>query len=187
MARSAFTIEGIERAAKRLGVDVPTIQAVAEVESAGDGFLPDGRPKILFERHLFSRFTERRFDGGHPDISNPDPGDYSGGVGEYLRFYRALQLDAEAAIKATSWGAFQILGMNWAACGEKSLHGFVFAQHHNADAHLSLFTSFVIHNNLADELQRKDWAGFAKGYNGPNYRANRYDVKLASAYARHAG
>ncbi|TWH25864.1 MULTISPECIES: N-acetylmuramidase domain-containing protein [unclassified Aminobacter] len=28
-----------------------------------------------------------------------------------------------------------------------------------------------------------DWAAFARGYNGPAYRRNRYDTKLAAAYA----
>jgi hypothetical protein len=181
---SSFTAEGIALAAKRLGVDVPTVRAVAEVESNGNGFLPDGRPKILFERHLFARLTDHRFDNGHPDISNPAAGNYDGGAAEYLRLYRAAQLDADAAIQSASWGGFQILGLNWAACGEKSLYGFLLAMHHDADAHLALFASFVVNKGLADELQRKDWAGFAKSYNGHNFRANRYHDKLSAAYAR---
>jgi hypothetical protein len=36
---------------------------------------------------------------------------------------------------------------------------------------------------LVDELRRNDWAGFARGYNGPGYADNRYDTKLASAYS----
>ena len=35
-------------------------------------------------------------------------------------------------------------------------------------------------------LRRKQWAKFASLYNGPGYRQNRYDEKLATAYARHA-
>ena len=33
-------------------------------------------------------------------------------------------------------------------------------------------------------LKAKDWANFARGYNGPAYAKNRYDVKLAAAYAK---
>lgn len=181
---STFTAEGIALAAKRLGVDVPTVRAVAEVESNGVGFLPDGRPKILFERHIFSRLTERRFDLAHPDISNPDPGNYEGGADEYPRLYRALQLDGEAAAQSASYGHFQIMGFNWRECGEKSLYGFLFAVHNSADSNLGLFTAFILHKGLADELQRRDWSGFAAKYNGPNYRANRYNAKLAAAYTR---
>ena len=49
---------------------------------------------------------------------------------------------------------------------------------------LEAFEGFVRANGLADELQRKDWAGFASRYNGPGYAANQYDVKMAEAYAR---
>lgn len=37
-----------------------------------------------------------------------------------------------------------------------------------------------------NELQRKDWAGFARGYNGPGYAKNRYDIKLANAYKKYS-
>jgi hypothetical protein len=182
--RSSFSPEAIERAAHRLGVDVATVQAVASVESSGNGFLPDGRPKILFERHRFAALTAHRFDGSHPDISNGVPGGYVGGAGEYLRLYRALQLDPEAASQACSYGAFQIMGFNWEACGERSLFGFLFAMHHNADAHLDLFVAFVLSKGLAKHLQARNWAAFAAGYNGPAYERNDYDTRLADAYAR---
>jgi hypothetical protein len=35
-------------------------------------------------------------------------------------------------------------------------------------------------------LQAKNWAEFAKRYNGPAYAQNRYDEKLAKAYAKFA-
>ncbi|WP_426772988.1 N-acetylmuramidase domain-containing protein, partial [Pseudomonas aeruginosa] len=31
-------------------------------------------------------------------------------------------------------------------------------------------------------LKSKDWAEFARRYNGPDYKKNNYDVKLAEAY-----
>jgi hypothetical protein len=182
--RSSFTPEAIARAAQRLSVDTATVLAVASVESSGNGFLPDGRPKILFERHKFAALTAHRFDGSHPDISNGVPGGYVGGAGEYLRLYRALQLEPEAAPQACSWGAFQILGMNWEACGERSLFGFLLAMHHDADAHLDLFVAFVLGKGLAKHLHARNWAAFAAGYNGPAYERNDYDTKLADAYAR---
>jgi hypothetical protein len=33
-------------------------------------------------------------------------------------------------------------------------------------------------------MQELNWAAFAKGYNGPGYAKNAYDVKLAQAYAK---
>lgn len=190
MSRTDFSETAIARAAQRLGVESATVRAAAEVESNGSGFLPDGRPKILFERHIFSRLTNRKHDQAHPDLSNPDPGNYDGGAAEYSRLYRALQLDGEAAVLACSWGAFQIMGFNWPACGEKSREGFLLAMHHDMDAHLSLFVAYVSGQKLGQYLQRQDWKGFAERYNGPastdqKSGRNRYAEKLAAAYARH--
>jgi hypothetical protein len=39
-------------------------------------------------------------------------------------------------------------------------------------------------NGLATLLQKKDWTGFAKRYNGPSCWRNHYDVKLAEQYQR---
>ena len=61
-------------AAKELGVEEAAIRAFAEVESAGGGFIKIGNrkvPKILYERHYFSRLTNHRFSAKYPDISLP--------------------------------------------------------------------------------------------------------------------
>ncbi len=54
------------------------------------------------------------------------------------------------------------------------------------DDHLSAFVRFVKLNQLDDELRRRDWTGFARGYNGPAFLKNRYDTKLAAAYTLHS-
>ena len=51
---------------------------------------------------------------------------------------------------------------------------------------LRQMAAFIKAAGLLDELQNKNWAGFAKGYNGPQYEKNQYDVKLADAYAKFA-
>ncbi|GAB3305670.1 N-acetylmuramidase family protein [Luteimonas notoginsengisoli] len=186
MSRS-ITAAGLQRAADKLGVSVAHVRAVIAVEAGGAGFLADGRPKILFERHKFSLFSGRKFDASHGDISSRTAGGYRGGEGEYLRLYKALQLDGEAAVRATSWGAFQIMGFNWEACGERSLYGFLMAVHDNEDAHLALFVNFVLSEGLAPALQKRDWAAFARGYNGVDFARNQYDKKLAAAYAAAGG
>lgn len=171
-------------AAEILNCEPAAIKAVASVESAGGGFLPDGRVKILFERHHFSRLTKRVFDAKYPQISNRKPGGYFGGESEYARFNQAFALDPVAAMMSTSWGKFQIMGFNYAACGFTSIHHFVDAMKISEGEQLKAFCGFVETNNLDDELRRRDWAGFARGYNGKNYRINKYDEKMAAAYAR---
>ena len=51
---------------------------------------------------------------------------------------------------------------------------------------VELMAEFLQSRGLTDELQRQDWAGFARVYNGPAFRQNKYDEKLAAAYARFA-
>jgi len=189
MAREPITIADIKRAAKRLGCDEASIRAVIDVESGGAGFLGDGRPKILFEAHHFSRLTGHAYDRSHPDISSLEWNRalYVGGAGEYMRLYRALQLNADAAIQACSWGMFQIMGFNWKACGERSLLGFLMGMHNDEGAHLDLFCAYVISEGLQKPLRNHSWAEFAREYNGRSYAANHYDTKLAAAWRAHGG
>jgi N-acetylmuramidase len=73
------------------------------VETGGCRFLPDRRPVILFERHIFSRETNHTFDASNSDISNPHAGGYSaGGAAQYDRLQRALALDRKAALRSAS-------------------------------------------------------------------------------------
>jgi peptidoglycan hydrolase-like protein with peptidoglycan-binding domain len=175
----------IEAAARELGCTVAAIRAVIDVESRG-GFLADGRPRILFERHHFSRLTNRVHDAAHADISNRKAGGYSGGAGEYERLGRAIALDRDAALRSASWGMFQIMGSNCGLAGFPDAESFVAAMVGGEKAHLDAFVGFVRASGLADELARCDWPAFARGYNGPNYAINRYDTKLAAAFAIHS-
>ena len=69
-----LTDDGLTRARRALGVDLATLWAVMTVETRGCGFLPSRRPVILFERHIFHRITDGRFDARAPDLSNPRAG-----------------------------------------------------------------------------------------------------------------
>lgn len=175
----------IEAAAARIGCQVAAVRAVIDVESRG-GFLPDARPKILFERHYFARLTGGRHNAAYPDISNPKWGGYRGGAAEYERLGRAIRLDRDAALRSSSWGAFQIMGDNCKLCGFASVEDFVKAMVSGAPAQLNAFVMFIQNTGLSDELIRTDWAGFARGYNGPAYKTNKYDEKLAAAYRFHS-
>lgn len=177
-----------ERAAERLACEVPAVRAVAKVESGGrTGFLSDKRPKILFESRWFHKLTDGRFDESHSHISTPTwVRNYIGGAGEYDRLGEAIALDREAALKSASWGMFQILGVNHAVAGFGTVDAYVAAQLDSEGAHLDAFVSFVISNRLDDELRDKRWADFARGYNGPGFKKNRYDEKMADAYAEFA-
>jgi hypothetical protein len=171
-------------AAEQLHCEIACLIAVTQVESKGDGFLPSGRPKILFEAHKFSALTGHRYDATHPRISSRrwNPSLYKGGEAEYRRLEQALELDATAALKAPSWGRFQILGENHAACGYDDVWAYVAAMHHSESHHLEAFCGFVRSAGLADDLREKRWVDFARSYNGPSYAKHNYHLKLAQAY-----
>lgn len=183
--------EDFARAAAALGVDVATVRAVTEVEASGQGFLPDGRPQVLFEAHIFHRETAGRHaaakDRSGVALSSQawDRALYgAAGAAQHDRIEDAAALDWDAAHKAASWGAFQILGQNHVAAGHPTVRSFVEAMHAGAGAHLDAFVAFVKANRLDGALQRREWAAFARGYNGPAFAQNQYDTKLAAAYRR---
>ena len=179
--------DDIASAARRLAVDEATIRAVTTVESGAGGFLSDGtgRPRILFEAHAFSTATGGAYDPSHPNISSPlwNRSLYRGGALEYDRLAEAIALDRRAALCSASWGMFQVMGSNHAACGYIDIEGFVTAMVSGEPAHLGAFLLFVRAADLLPVLQRHDWATFARTYNGPGYAAQNYDGKLAQAYA----
>jgi hypothetical protein len=176
-----------KQAAELLKCEVAAIKAVAEVESSGGGFLPDGRPKILFERHKFHKFTGGAFAAKHPDISRPSAGGYgAAGIHQWDRFKIAFGLNPTAAIKACSWGKFQAMGFNFGLCGFATLDDFHAAMLKSESEHLKAFCHFITNRKLDGALRNRKWATFAAGYNGKNYKINKYDIKLAAAFKKYS-
>ena len=176
-----------QRAALTLQCEIAAIRAVAEVESRGDGYLTSGRPKILFEAHVFSRKTEHQYDGTHPDISSRswNRALYKGGEKEYERLEKAMALNTRAALESASWGRFQIMGFNHQNAGFTSVESFVNAMFESEGRHLDAFISFLQATGLTVPLREKRWVDFARGYNGAGFAANKYDVKLRAAYEKY--
>lgn len=190
-------------AAERLGVELAVVYAVNEVESSGVGFLDNGKPKVLFERHvMYQRLALPRADGDdaealqlhadalaalHPHLVNPRPGGYAGGTAEHQRLAQARMLDATSADESTSWGAFQIMGYHAERLGYASVADFVSRMARDENEQFEAFVRFIEADPVLHKaLKGKKWAQFAKAYNGPAYARNLYDVKLERAYERHA-
>ena len=184
-AGSALSQEGFSAATAMNGIESAALWAVLSVETSGCGFLPDRRPKILFERPIFSRLTNGQYDADDPDISAPTAGGYGpSGASQYLRLQAAMQLNSEAALQSASWGLGQIMGENYATAGFPDVDTMVAAMVGSEDAQLSAMASFIKSNGMGPHLQNHDWAGFARLYNGPNYAANNYDGLLQHFYTR---
>jgi hypothetical protein len=192
-----LTNTDIEQAAKDLGIEVAALKAVIAVESAGSGFLSDGRPKILFEGHIFWSQLEK--NGKNPaELAAQYPElvyrswtkkFYKGGIREYDRYNTALLIDADAAKKSTSWGMFQIMGFNCELCGFKAtgdnpkpVDSFVQAMALNEQQQLRAFMEFCASKDLIKHLKSHDWQQFALLYNGKGYKQNQYDEKLEMNY-----
>jgi hypothetical protein len=196
--RQPLTAGGLVGALEHLGLQATeeaVIWAVVEVETSGVtqgcGFLSDGRPQILFERHVFRRETQARFDGTAPHLSGP-PGGYGKLGGQYAKLEEALALcDAEGlgpepALRSASWGLGQVMGFNAEPAGFSSAEAMVAAMRDGEDAQLLAMARFLRARKLHQALSRRDWAAFARGYNGPAYARNQYDVKLEQSYLRMA-
>lgn len=190
-------------AAERLGVPLASIYAVNEVESMGKGFLDNGKPVILFERHIMYRQLATVRNAGddpaelkrhadqlataNPALVNPKPGGYIGGTAEHQRLAMARLIDDTAALESASWGAFQIMGFHWKRLGYASVQDFVAAMSAGESQQFDAFTRFIETDpTLHKALKARKWAEFAKLYNGPDYLRNLYDTKLQRAYERHA-
>lgn len=169
----------IVEAAGALGVAPCFIWAVASNESAMKAFDATGQVLIRFEKHVFQRELRRR---GLAEEMGPKIAMLQGVRREAL--HGAMAIHQEAALRATSFGMFQIMGFNHEAAGFESVMGFVNAQNEGPERQLESFCAFVRHEGLVPLMRKNDFKGFARRYNGPAYAANRYDSRLEQAYDR---
>ncbi len=103
---------------------------------------------------------------------------------DYLRLINAYRLDWQSALKSASWGKFQIMGANHAACGADDIKEFVKDMCKNEKGQIDLLAGFIRKNAaLWKAVQDKNWHLIAYHYNGPNYKSDtNYDVKMKEAY-----
>ncbi len=192
------------------GLEYGVIKAIYQVESKGVGFLVDGQPKILFERHIFYRelvnlgliTLAKQMSQTDPNLCHklPTPkGGYGGTGHQHQRLQNAQNLllkvrpDAdenlqrqirECALKACSWGLGQIMGFNYKLVGFDTLQDFINAMYQDEKAQLQAMIGFLKSAGLTKAMQNKDWRAIAKAYNGVAYAKFNYHHKLARAYAK---
>ena len=188
-------INTTQDAAEELGISTAIIEAIFMQESSGDGWLADGRVKILYEQHVFYRCLVR---AGHDiakimqentndwDILHPKPtkaGKYGKYTEQYDKLERAKRIDEECALMACSWGKTQILGENFRELKYSSIHDFV-ASVSDKDRHLEVFVRYMQAKPSAIQaLRSNDFTRFAKLYNGAGSPPS-YAAKLSENYRR---
>jgi len=165
------------------------VLAITQVESNGVIFANvDGRqePLIRLEGHIYYR----RLSGAARDravaagLAHPKAGRVKNPRSQKARWdllHRAMAIDAQAALESCSYGVGQVMGFHWAALGYASVQAFVAKAREGLAGQVELMLRFIRVNHLDDELEAGQWAAFARGYNGPAYRTNRYDVKMRQA------
>ena len=196
MSNTKLTEQDYIDVANQYDIEVAAIKAVVKVETGGrGGFFANGRPAILFEGHIFWKQLKKH--GIDPEsVSNTMNKDilyptasrsyYVGGVKEYNRLERAEKINKDAALESASWGLFQIMGFHWKSLGFESVEKFVDYVSESEKNQLLVFCKFITKNNLLKYLRDKNWASFAKGYNGPSYKTYSYDTKLANYYKQYS-
>lgn len=183
-AERALREQDFERAAAALGCDVAAIKAVWEVEAAGRHFLDDGSVIRRFEPHHFPRghwgaigFSVR--DGEAPWRASVR-------LSSEAMFRRAADINPEAAMRASSWGAPQIMGFNHKDAGFGSAEAMVEHMATGAAYQLGAFVQLIEGWGIAGALRGHDWRAFARRYNGSG-QVDRYARLMEAAYRRHSG
>lgn len=176
-------------AAERINVAPAQIKALSDVESPKGGFNPDGTPKILFERHKYwQALTQRNWitkrnemSLDYPDICHKSAGAYNLRP-QYNKLEIAATLNWDAAHESASFGFGQVMGFNWRKLGYESVRDFVTQMYESEGAQLDAVCRYIKATGLDAALRRKDWAAFAEGYNGSDYKRNDYDNRMSAAY-----
>ena len=193
MSRSDVMNE-IEAAAARIWIEPAALAAVASIESAlRTSTMVGGRPEplIRFEGHYFDRRLTgaRREQARVAGLASPIAGKIANPSSQSARWAmlnRASAIDRNAAFESVSWGLGQVMGAHWAWLGYDSVNALVADAREGTAGQLRLMTLYIEKAGLIDALRARDWARFARGYNGPAFRANRYDTRLEAAYASFA-
>ena len=175
----------IEALAIDFGCHPATLEAISQVESRGFGWFPDGRIKILFEKHWFYKHlkgNKRRLAVSQGLARrkwiSPKRGGYKEQKSADQRYYilaRAMEIDEEAALRSVSVGTYQIMGFNAELCGFSSAKEMWAAFQDSEKHQLRAFANFLRKRGLVTAVQRSDFRKIEKVYNGGG---------LNGAYAR---
>lgn len=183
----------LPRIGHEIGVGEDVIHAIIDVEAPKSGFDGRGRPRILFEPHVFYRNLSgaKQQRGVNQGLAYRDwkQGAYGPESAQYGKLERAIAIDETAALKACSWGRSQILGENHVAAGYATPQEMVVAFCDDEDNHIEAMVRFLKSKNLDVHLRRidrlgrasmaADWAPVAAGYNGASYAVHNYHGRLA--------
>lgn len=167
--------------ADRAGIPPAVLEAFRKVESNGDS------SAVRFEPHLFIRLNPRA--AGAIEYTPSKAGPWSVMTRETNRqaFERAYQIDPHNAVKATSWGAFQVLGQHLLDeyDNRPGLAVSEFDKDPEAVSAVLLVRWFGANHRAKAYANATppDFARLCREYNGPLYARHGYHVRMAKAWA----
>ncbi len=170
------------------------LMAVTEVESAGVVFwLIDGKrvPAARPEAHYFYRLLKgaEREKAVSLGLAHPRYGVIrvpGARAAVYDIIERMKKINETAALKSCSWGLGQVMGENAESLGYSSVQEMVRENFEGPEGQIKCMMRFIKRNGLISALKNGDFTTFAKRYNGPAYKSNAYDTKMAMAAAKYA-
>jgi hypothetical protein len=167
--------------------------AVVECETSGSPFEQDGHtPTLLFERHKFyselqthqpSKLKKAIAAGlaipkWNRKTQYKDQGKSSGRLAVIAK---AREIDVEVANRAASWGLGQTMGFNAERLKYHDATDMVGQLSNGVAEQIDALVREIKTSHLDKYLVKKDFASFARGYNGPGYKQNNYDVRMKNA------
>lgn len=176
----------LPRIGATIGVGEDELHAFMDVEAAGSGFDSTGRPKMLFEPHIFYRVLSgaQRTRAVKEGLAYKRWGQKSYPKDSYPRLLKAMDINETKALSAASWGLGQILGTNHLAVGYRNPQAMVRAFMEDEENHLEAIVQFLITNGIDGDLREHRWAEVARVYNGPGYRKHNYHGRMAAAFRK---
>ena len=174
------------KVAKELGVEVAAIKAVVLIETGNQmkGFCAPGIPVVNFDKTMYNRYKSKVKSKGGAKGEKVPSGITGHALREWTQLINARKVNPQAANMGTFWGMFQIGGFNYKSCGCETIDEFVEQMAESEFRQLELFATFIKKGGMLQDLKKKNWAGFARKFNGPSYAKRGYHTKMAEAYKK---
>lgn len=181
-----LTEEDFRKVADELGVELAAIKAVVEIEAGREmqGFWAPGVPVINFDQKMYARLGAKAESTAGAKGEKVPSGLSGYALREWTQLINARKNNAQGANLGTFWGMFQIGGFNYRKCGCDSVDEFVKLMAYSELEQLELFAAFITNSGMLEDLRNKNWAAFARKYNGAGYKKRGYDTKMAAAYKK---
>ncbi len=172
--------------AEELGVEIAAIKAVVSIEAGSSmkGFWAPGVPVINFDQAMYIKVRSRAPSKEGAKGEKVPEGLSGYALREWTQLINARKTNAQGANMGTFWGMFQIGGFNYKQCGCSSVDEFVYLMSYSELEQLELFAAFITNGGMLTDLKNKNWAAFARKYNGAGYKKRGYDTKMAAAYRK---